>query len=44
MSKDPPPPPRDIAQLMGRPVTEIYALRQQTERALRQALRDVIPR
>jgi hypothetical protein len=28
---------------MGRPVTEIYALRVQTERALRQALRDVIP-
>jgi RNA polymerase primary sigma factor len=44
MSKDPPPPPRDIAQLMGRPVTEIYALRQQTERILRQALRDAIPR
>jgi RNA polymerase primary sigma factor len=40
MSKDPPLAPRIIAQLMGRPVAEIYALRQQTERILRQALRD----
>jgi RNA polymerase primary sigma factor len=31
-------PPRDIARLMARPVTEIYRLRQQAERALRQAL------
>jgi len=40
MAKDPPMAPRIIAQLMGRPVTEIYALRQQAERLLRQALRD----
>jgi RNA polymerase primary sigma factor len=40
MSTDPPPAPREIARLMGRPVTEIYALRQQAERLLRQALRD----
>jgi RNA polymerase primary sigma factor len=33
-------PPRDIARLMARPVTEIYRLRQQAERALRQALSD----
>ena len=30
--------PRDIARLMARPVTEIYRLRQQAERMLRQAL------
>ena len=40
MSDDPAPAPRDIARRMGRPVTEIYALRQQAERMLRQALRD----
>jgi RNA polymerase primary sigma factor len=33
-------PPRDVARLMARPVTEIYRLRQQAERALRQALAD----
>jgi RNA polymerase primary sigma factor len=33
-------PPRDIARLMARPVTEIYRLRQQAERALRLALSD----
>ena len=31
-------PPREIAKLMARPVTEIYRLRQQAERLLRQAL------
>jgi RNA polymerase primary sigma factor len=31
-------PPRDIAKLMARPVTDIYRLRQQAERLLRQAL------
>lgn len=31
-------PARDIAKLMARPVTEIYRLRQQAERMLRQAL------
>ncbi len=30
--------PRDIARLMARPVTDIYRLRQQAERLLRQAL------
>jgi RNA polymerase primary sigma factor len=40
MSGEPPPAPRDIARRMGRPATEIYALRQQAERLLRQALRD----
>jgi DNA-directed RNA polymerase specialized sigma24 family protein len=38
MSADRDLPPRDIAQLMARPVTEIYRLRQQAERLLRQAL------
>ncbi len=33
-------PARDIARLMARPVTEIYRLRQQAERLLRQALAD----
>jgi RNA polymerase primary sigma factor len=31
-------PPRDIAKLMARPVTDIYRLRQQAERLLRQTL------
>jgi RNA polymerase primary sigma factor len=31
-------PPRDIARLMARPVTDIYRLRQQAERLLRQIL------
>lgn len=31
-------PAREIAKLMARPVTEIYRLRQQAERLLRQAL------
>ncbi len=30
--------PRDIARLMARPVTDIYRLRQQADRMLRQAL------
>ena len=38
MSGDHDLPPRDIAKLMARPVTEIYRLRQQAERLLRQAL------
>ena len=38
MSADRDLPPRDIARLMARPVTEIYRLRQQAERLLRQAL------
>jgi DNA-directed RNA polymerase specialized sigma24 family protein len=38
MSGDGQLPARDIAKLMARPVTEIYRLRQQAERLLRQAL------
>jgi RNA polymerase primary sigma factor len=38
MAEDPAPAPREIARLMGRPVTEIYRLRQQAERQLRQTL------
>jgi RNA polymerase primary sigma factor len=40
MAEEPAPAPRDIARLMGRPVTEVYALRQQAERLLRQILRE----
>jgi RNA polymerase primary sigma factor len=38
MSGDGDLPPRDIARLMARPVTDIYRLRQQADRMLRQAL------
>ena len=38
MSGDSDLAPRDIARLMARPVTDIYRLRQQAERLLRQAL------
>lgn len=38
MADDPPRPAREIARLMGRPVGEVYRLRQQAERQLRQAL------
>jgi RNA polymerase primary sigma factor len=40
MSGDGQLPARDIAKLMARPVTEIYRLRQQADRLLRQALAD----
>jgi len=40
MAEDPAPAPRDIARRMGRPATDIYALRQQADRLLRQALRE----
>jgi RNA polymerase primary sigma factor len=38
MTEDPPLAPREIARLMARPVAEIYRLRQQAERQLRQVL------
>lgn len=38
MSGDRDLPPREIARLMARPVTDIYRLRQQAERLLRQTL------
>jgi len=40
LAGEPPPAPRDIAKAMDRPVTEVYAMRQQAERMLRQALRE----